>query len=129
MSSLRVIVTVLLLLAWLPATNACFLASAFPDQMAECCSSEQGGVVKGIDGNNGCETCVLPENGSQESAHFTFVLSEPFFSEIEHLSRLLWTFAAETALEQPQRSAEPQQALWHFVLRTALPVRGPSFPA
>lgn len=126
MPSLRTLIAALLFLAWMPATNSCLLAAVFPEKVANCCAHEGG------EDSDACHPCVTLENGFQLSLLQPLTLDVPAFVESAWLSEILRAMAREVSDEpHPAMTAEspPAARLWMLVVRTALPVRGPSLAA
>jgi hypothetical protein len=128
MSIVRPIVIALLLLAWGPAINRCVLAAAAPQIFSDCCdnsASEEGG--KCADGS--CPQCLSLEAGLPLSLLQALQVEGPLLKENVWQTRLL-----RLLTDRPDANAQitelcytpPERPLWHFVVRTALPVRGPS---
>lgn len=129
MPFLRALIAAVLFMAWMPATNACALAGFLPGQVEDCCEHDQNTDSSGCDGVKSCATCVALENGVQRDLLQPFSLPSPTFAELELLSQFFESVAADVVDELPPvRSDHPplQAPLWHFVSRTAVPVRGPS---
>lgn len=126
MPRLRIIVLALLLVAWLPAANACLLAVVFPQQFEEPCDDCGLG---GTTGDASCSECATLETGFCLSHLQPFAVTAPVLRADEWLTALLLVVrmpVAEKAPPDAETSPPLERSLWHFVARTALPVRGPS---
>jgi hypothetical protein len=125
MSLVRPVVIVLLLLAWGPAVNRCVLAAAAPQIFSDCCDDSAGGCDCS---QNSCQQCVNVETGLATSLLHA-VKVEPLVKEDVWQTRILRLLS-----ERSDANAQivdycytpPERPLWHFIVRTALPVRGPS---
>ena len=126
MPFVRTLIAALLFLAWMPATNSCLLASLFPEKVADCCANEGG------DESATCDQCVTLENGFQRSLLQPLTLDTPTVVEDAWLSEIMRAMQREVS-DEPLRAVReappPSLRLWTFVVRTALPVRGPSLAA
>lgn len=126
MSLVRPIVVALLLLAWGPAVNRCVLAAAAPQIFSDCCDDSAGG---GCDcSQNSCQQCVNVETGLTTSLLHA-VKVEPLAKENVWQTRILRLLSERSDLNAQVVDycyTPPERPLWHFVARTALPVRGPS---
>lgn len=131
MHRLRLIVTALALLAWLPASVHCLIAAAVPSVpscAAHCHDHEEPGapVAPGE-----CHECLVLESAQTTPAP-VLALKCPIFSEDVWLSQI-----AEASLQAdelapvwtPRELPDPPPPLSTFVAHTALPVRGPSLLA
>ena len=126
MSFVRTLIAALLFLAWMPATNSCLVAAAFPEKISDSCPDE------GDAAGSTCDKCAALENGFQLSLLQPITLDAPAFAEIAWLSAMLRAAMREVSVEPlPTAITEspPARQLWTFVARTALPVRGPSLAA
>jgi hypothetical protein len=128
MSLIRPIVIALLLAAWWPAMNRCVLAAAAPQIFSDCCSDSPTDVAGGC-AENSCQKCVNLENGLALSLLHAVKLQAPIVRADAWLTKLQ-RLLSERADTDVQLTAycytPPEQPLWHLVVRTALPVRGPS---
>jgi hypothetical protein len=128
MSLIRPIVIALLLAAWWPAMNRCVLAAAVPQIFSDCCSDSPTDVAGGC-AENSCQKCVNLENGLALSLLHAVKLQAPIVRDDAWLTKLQ-RLISERADTDVQLTAygytPPEQPLWHLVVRTALPVRGPS---
>jgi hypothetical protein len=128
MSLIRPIVIALLLAAWWPAMNRCVLAAAVPQIFSDCCSDSPTDVAGGC-AENSCQKCVNLENGLALSLLHAVNLQAPIVRDDAWLTKLQ-RLISERADTDVQLTAygytPPEQPLWHLVVRTALPVRGPS---
>ena len=126
MPFVRTLIAALLFLAWMPATNSCLLAAAFPESIPDCCGNEGGGD------SSTCAQCVTLENGFQRSLLQPLTLDTPTVVEDAWLSEIMRAMQREVS-DEPLRAVReappPSLRLWTFVVRTALPVRGPSLAA
>ena len=126
MPFVRILISALLFLAWMPATNSCLLAAALPECIPDCCANEGG------DDSATCDKCAALENGFQLSLLQPITLDTPAFVEFAWLSEILRVMAREVSDEPLPAAVDgspPAMRLWTFVARTALPVRGPSLAA
>jgi hypothetical protein len=128
MSLIRPIVIALLLAAWWPAMNRCVLAAAVPQIFSDCCSDSPTDVAGGC-AEKSCQKCVNLENGLALSLLHAVKLQAPIVRDDAWLTKLQ-RLISERADTDVQLTAygytPPEQPLWHLVVRTALPVRGPS---
>jgi hypothetical protein len=128
MSLIRPIVIALLLAAWWPAMNTCVLAAAVPQIFSDCCSDSPTDVAGGC-AENSCQKCVNLENGLAISLLHAVKLQAPAVRADAWLTKLqrLLSKRADTDVQLTAYCyTPPEQPLWHLVVRTALPVRGPS---
>lgn len=127
MARLWPIIAAILLLGWTPAVNACALAAAFPAEFSDPCCDE--GAPATPDANS-CQHCAVLETGFALSSLQTLTLAVPAQRVDEWLTECLALLAKLSAAETTpleECSPPPEHVpLWHFVARTALPVRGPS---
>lgn len=133
MSLVRTIFAVLLVLTWFPSSNACLLASAIPGEKSGCCEHEEEKQEGGCDESGTCAKCAPLENGCRLASLEPYVAPVPWFTESEWLTELLRKrteeIPKELSMAMGNSPPPPQQALWNYVARTALPVRGPSLLA
>lgn len=125
MLAVRTFIAALLFLAWLPATNSCLLAAAYPEKISDCCGEESGAS------GTTCDKCATLENGCQRSQLQPLTVETPVFVEIFSLSEILSEMARAVSDEPPPAEVgdSPLLRLWTFVVSTALPVRAPSLAA
>jgi hypothetical protein len=115
----KFILTLLLVAAWLPATVHCGLETIGIVTMDECCEKEAAG-------NHRCEGgCSTVESGGLMKTECSNALPTP--PEIIVLSPELSSLLLS---DSPQRESQEISFkavhLPQFVIRTALPIRGPS---
>lgn len=127
MSFVRPIFIAILLVAWWPAVNGCALASALPQIFSDCCDNSPSDA----DGcsENSCQKCVNLETGLAMSLLHAVKLQPPPLrvdAWLINLQRLLSDQADVDMLLPACWHAPPERSLWQFIVRTALPVRGPS---
>ena len=127
MSAFRHLIAALVLVAWLPAVNACAVANAFPATVADnCCETESSAPAP----SDSCADCNTLETGLPLSALVPLLAPIPDRHANAWLTDLLAALTAEAANKAPlfEHSAiPPEPPLWQFVARTAAPARGPSF--
>jgi len=127
MSLLRSSILALLLIGWLPTTNSCIIAAAFPTAFADCCTS---GDASGSD-DGCCTSCAQFESGVLASTPQPVVVpSIPLRHDDAWLERLLSRLSAESEREWTRTdfSYSPPELLttWQFSLRAAPAPRAPS---
>ncbi len=127
MKRIRIIVTLLLLALWLPATNHCRLEQISVLSFLVCCDREEAAPGQG----KNCETdgCALVENGFYKSDDIQETLVVPPLlvgdfipTSVEDLpqpSTGLFDFCTVASLEL--------SVTWQFSCRAAAPPRAPSF--
>ncbi len=129
MRRVNMLIACLLLLAWMPASAHCGLAGAMSEISSECAATTDGEPCHGTPAGGGCEPCQMIQAGVNPSSLAAFVIGAPALHEIELLAEWLRSAlrAAEGApAEMAPPDSPPRGQLWIFVVRTALPVRGPS---
>jgi hypothetical protein len=128
MPFLRTFFLALLLVAWIPATNACALAAAFPEAFQSCPEAEGAMQESSAPCDSACQECVSFEGGFPPSLAQVSAMPAPQFEDL-WLTRLLALLALRPVDESvpPAESPPREIPLWHLVARTALPVRGPAF--
>ncbi len=128
MRLLRVIFALLLASAFPLAANECLLAATFPAQIEDCCGGHAAPVETGA-GESNCATCTVMETGVNPAAAPTFAAGAVEWREevllSEHLRMAQVSVENESPVVVPEGPPEVRP-LWSFVVRTALPVRGPS---
>jgi len=121
------IIAALLLLGWTPAVQGCALAAAFPAQFSDPCCDEDAPATPDV---SQCQHCVVLETGVALSSLQPLTLAVPVQRVDEWMTECLTRLAKLSAAEVTpidEWSPPPERVpLWHFVARTALPVRGPS---
>lgn len=125
---IRPVVIAILLVAWWPATNVCVLAAAAPQIFSDCCENSSTDTAGGCP-EGSCPTCVNLENGLAMSLLYAVKLNAPAGRHEAWLTQLQ-RFLSEQARVGVQLTkychTPAEQPLWQFIVRTALPVRGPS---
>lgn len=129
MHLLRVIFALLIASAFPLAANECLLAAAFPAEITDCCGGHPEPAENGA-GAHDCANCAMMEAGVNPAAVAAFAAGAVEWRENVLLSARLR--AALAVVEREASSVVPEsppevRALWPSVVRTALPVRGPSF--
>jgi hypothetical protein len=123
---LRLIITALALLAWLPATGHCLIAATLPVPDVCCDHADDSAPAAPAD----CDQCLTLESGNPAPA-LAPVAPFPAFAEDAWLISLLREHLAAAALSPvfaPPDGRDLGPPRWMFVARTAVPVRGPSLP-
>ena len=124
----RPIIAMLLVLAWVPATNSCALAAMFPQSFAHC-ADEDGDASKGVPCSSGCAKCVTLENGSDLSALQAITVDAPDWTEVSEWLRFALTLVEQEPQEVFPGLSPDERPPWQVIARTAPPVRGPSLAA
>jgi hypothetical protein len=125
MTLLQKTIAIVFLALWLPATTHCSLAKLPGLESLDCCSDCNSG-------NSSDDSCQTVESGLYKISENSAVVPAPtvglvccclldLVKESGHLDMTIAPAAAPVADDLPQR--------WRFILRTALPVRAPSFLA
>jgi hypothetical protein len=124
MSVARSLFAALLLMGWLFATNTCLLAASGWVKMEHCCEDEGSGPVE-----TNCAQCVTLQSGLHLESALHAELPPPVQLVCWELQALLAGLnVPRVSLLSVAESVGPPGSikLWHFVARTALPVRAPS---
>jgi hypothetical protein len=123
--SLRLILTLLLALAWGPLAAHCRIESLTGLKMLRCSNVEEGAPV----GDSHCEgdTCCSWESGQYRLPQGQMPVLVPLLAVVPAVAQVIEdAAAAETkevsANESPPGASKP----WQFALRAALLVRAPS---
>lgn len=128
----RALIAALLLAGWLPALNWCALAAAFPGTLVDCCAQVAAPDQSPGGAEDDCETCATLENGFSPASLQPATLAAPTLLEEAWLTESLRALATPVDVMPPvfgAHSPPPAAGLWHFLARTAAPVRGPSLAA
>ena len=109
--------------------NGCALAAAFPAEFSDSCCDDDEDAPASSDVSS-CQHCVVLETGVALSGLQPLTLMAPVQRVDEWMTEHL-AFLAKLSADETDRIEEcsppPERVpLWHFVARTALPVRGPS---
>ena len=129
MGYLKTIWVVSLALLWVPITSHCQLES-IPSLTAllACCEHEEASAPHE---DQDCEqdACASVESGDYRTQEREPLLVIPDYTSIEVAAVVveLSSLPAEISLRILATPPPEQHQLWHFALRTALPVRAPSF--
>jgi hypothetical protein len=125
---LRAIAAVLIVLGCAAFSQTCLIATMVDEQSVDCCEHEQPG---GQAGQKECAQCLTLESGVNRVAPELVAVIEPVATADELHSSLfaLAMKGAEVAPALDTSQAFGLTVLWNFVVRTALPVRGPSLIA
>jgi hypothetical protein len=110
----------LLLAVWLPATVHCELESIGAIPMDECCETAAGG--SGGHSDNACKTV---EDSSYKLECFAALPDPPETPAVSIVLRVVSCAPGSGAVAAKQSPFETHH-LPQFVIRTALPIRGPS---
>lgn len=129
MTFLRAIAAALLVLGCAAFSQMCLIASMAPEWTADCCEHEE--PARGDAGEPVCAQCIVLESGVDRVAPPLIAVSAPAVVWEDRLALVLARLArqAEAVPELDTSPPEVLSPIWHFVARTALPVRGPSLVA
>jgi hypothetical protein len=113
---------ILVLIGWLPATNVCALASAYPQIFSDCCSSSTSGSD-----DDCCPNCTQLENALVAWTGHSPVPVVSFQTSDVSLNRPIGLLA-DGKKPFTQFFSGPSELLktWQFSFRAALPPRAPS---
>ncbi len=129
MHLLRVIFAILLTSAFPLAANECLLAAAFPAAVADCCGGHSEPADAGAV-NHDCANCAMMGIGFNPATVAAFAAGAVEWRENVLLSAHLRAALAVVEKDAPSvvpKSPPEVRSLWPSLVRTALPVRGPSF--
>ena len=130
MRTFRSILCIVLALLWVPMTNGCAIAAAFPGMLPAACECERGGEDEGQPcGGKDCSPCATLESGVNLAALAPVAVPQPAWVESNGLAELLRKFSemeAASLAEPPPVPPAISPPPWREDLKMALPVRGPS---
>lgn len=125
---LRAILVLLIVLGCAAFSQTCLITNLASAQLVDCCEHE---LPSSDSGSSACAQCVTLESGVDRVAPNVVSLTAPTLITDVLLSAVM-ALVVDQAEHQPvlDTSAPADfSPLWHFVARTALPVRGPSLIA
>lgn len=128
MRHLRAIFSAVLAVVFLTAANSCLLATVFAGSVDACCETESAPEPAPCP-NGDCAPCATLESGVNLSAHAPLTVPAPVISEDVLLSELLRARMWHAVMDVDRPVVEPERRPaypWCDVVKTALPVRGPS---
>lgn len=115
----------LLALLWLPLTSHCQLESLTETELASCCPSSS--TEDNDCGDKGCCTVESARYQSQRNDDLAVAPVVLLLSVIDRPSAVEDALPDEVSLGILTAAPPEHARTWHFVSRTALPVRAPSF--
>ena len=128
----RAIFAVVLALLWVPVTNSCAIAAAFPEWFAPACECGQkhheDALPCGGDAGD-CAPCATLESGVNLAALAPVAVPQPAWVESNGLAELLRKLAqleTDSLAETPPLPPAIPPPPWREDLKMAQPVRGPS---
>jgi hypothetical protein len=131
MPLVRAILVCLLGTLIIAAANSCLIAAAIPAFADSCCEQATGSANETAPcGRQACVPCITLDNGVNLSAYAPVTAPAPTISDDLVFTEMLKVRMAQAvqaaeilwAAEPERRPAGP----WCVVVKTALPVRGPS---
>jgi hypothetical protein len=113
-------------LLWLPVSAHCQLET-LPGFEFLRCSAE--GVSTGDSSKHDCSNCCTVEKSQCHSSQGRLIVSAPtlFLIPMAPAPETQHSLPAEVSLGVLTAAPPEKPTSWHFILRTALPVRAPSF--